>query len=271
MINVKANSFELVFITGISVVGACLFTFLFGLSAMTAIGISLILLTIFASFYLAVQIFLFKNHSKKPVTRSKKTIVAKEKSAFVVLGETNDRKLSRPSPSHLIINNMPVSKFSKIPVAPVIERKNPMESFKSNPIKELEEARDYIVTLLDRTRNSYGRIERIFGERMYKNTRTDIQNFLYLKQLNESLEKRLGQVIDVLDEIEKSNKLSLKKSFELAYGPLALPKDSISALKSENEIPPLPREDWEKAVFSTLKKLSRKKTFHHALNYAIYS
>jgi uncharacterized membrane protein YciS (DUF1049 family) len=260
---VKQNSFELSFIAALSASGGFLFSTLFGLNFFSAVGVALVLVAVFSAFYLAVTLFLGKN--KEEIKTEKLTPAPRrEKFEFVAI-ETNNKAV-KIAPQQFVKPEKVIERIKEV-------KKTPLESFKENPIGELEQTRDLIISLLEKTQNSYGRIERIFGERMHKNTKTDIQSFLYLKQLNESLSKRLEQVIDLLDEVEKDNKLSLKKSFELAYGPLSLPQDSFNAVISESscEVPPLAKEEWEIAIQSTLKKLSRKKTFHHALNYAMYN
>lgn len=257
----RTHSFELIFISALSVCGAFLFSTLFGLSFTKAIGISFILLSTFLSFFVTVMLFLNKDKEKK--VNKVKTPRNREKYEFVAM-ETNNKVLKlKPE----VIKPQEHKEHKEV----VIVKKSPLDSFKENPIGELEQTKDLIITLLKKTHDTYNNIERVFGERMHKNTKTDIQSFLYLKHLNESLSRRLEQVVDTLDEVEKQNKLSLKKSFELAYGPLTMLQDSFNAVISEDssDLPPLPKEQWEQTVNETIKKLARKKTFHHAIHYTV--
>lgn len=260
----KKNSFELCFIGALSLVGGLLFSFLFAMTVANTIGAIICLAFVFAGFYLTVITLLDRKEVVAEKQITKKAPARKEKFDFIAI-ETKNTVQKLPS--------QPISKPVEKKIEKIEIKKSPLESFKEDPIRELEETRDFILDLLNKTQSSYGRIEKIFGERMHKNTKTDIQSFLYLKQLNESLSRRLEQVIDLLDVIEKENKLSLMRSFELAHGPLTLPKDSFNTVLTENdkESPSLPREEWEVAIQSTIRKLSRKKTFHYALNYALHN
>lgn len=267
MTMLRKYTFELSFIATLSASGGFLFSALFGLSLISALSIAFILLAVFLSFFIFISLFLGREKVEKELQNKKRPYTHKEKFEFIAIETNNTNKqVQKLQPQPL------VKPAEKVEIKKEI-KKSPLEQFKENPIGELEQTRDFIISLLNKTQSSYNRIERIFGERMHKNTKTDIQSFLYLKQLNESLSKRLEQVIDLLDLAERDSKLSLARSFELACGPLSFPKDSFNALMSENnnDSPPLPKDEWEAAVSATLKKLSRKKTFHHAINYALYN
>ena len=81
--------------------------------------------------------------------------------------------------------------------------------------------------------------------------------------------KRLELLTDTLDEVESKEKISLKNSFDIAFGPLVIKRDSFSDVNFEGKIAELPKEKWQSTVDKTIKGLMRKRTFHQAMQFAL--
>lgn len=139
--------------------------------------------------------------------------------------------------------------------------------FREDPLNSLVDTQKQIMDLLDKSQIAFDRLENVFGARLHKNTRNDISNFLLLRRLTDAFRLRLEQIVDTLDLVEKEQRLNLERGFILAHGPLVLASDSISSLSdSSAEIAPIERENWESTLTTLLRQIARKKTFHHALN-----
>ena len=148
-----------------------------------------------------------------------------------------------------------------------IQKTLTIEDFQMDPIGHLTETQLEIMGLLDKSQSAFERLEDIFGSRLHKNTSSDINNFLLLRKLNDAFNLRLEEIIDTLDTIKKEQKLNLKKGFKLAQGALLIANDSLTSISdSATHVPPIEKKDWDHTLTVLLKKIARKKTFHHALN-----
>ncbi len=234
--------------------------FLFKLSIIASIITMAILAITFSSFLMFLSIIL---EQEEKISEPRKRNIIKKRQ-FVELGELNTKintQIKMPT-----VNKAPQSKIKPAQ----IQTKTELELFKESPIEELNKTKSSIIELMHKTQNTIKMIDHIFTNRMHKNTKNDIQNFLYLKTLHDSLTKRLELVIDTLDEIENKGKISLKNSFNLTYGPLLIKRDSLNTVNIEDKITELPRSKWQDSVNQTIGSLMRKKTFHHAMQIALF-
>ncbi len=268
------NIFEIGYILALSTIGGSILGFLFKLTIIASIATILLLTFVFTSFYLFLS-FIMKQDEQTSISNNKKTSIkstlAKEEIArkrkkhysdqkFVALGKQNTK----------VYTQVKMPQETTVKEEKVVEGIRPaIEIFKENPIEELHKTKDSIIKLVDQTQATIKNIDHAFTNRMHKNTRNDIQNFLYLKTLNDALVKRLELLTDTLDQIELNGKISLKNSFNIAFGPLVIQRDSISDVNFENKASELPREKWQGSVNKTIKSLMRKRTFHQAMQVAL--
>jgi len=257
--SLNKNKFELMYIASLSIIGGLVLGFLFKLSIIAYLITMAILAITFSSFLMLLSIML--EQEEKPVEPKKKIVKGNK---FVALG--------KQSPTiHTQIRMPKKEKISKADIQSlVVETKTELEIFKESPIEELNKTKDSIIELMQKTQEAIKKIDHIFANRMHKNTKNDIQNFLYLKTLNDALTKRLELVIDTLDEIENKDKVSLKNSFNLAYGPLIIQRDSFNTVNIEDKATELPKNKWQPSVEKTITSLMRKKTFNSAMQFALF-
>ena len=264
------NFFEIGYILTLSVIGGAVLGFLFQLTLLVSIAAILLLTFIFSSFFVFLSFIMkqeeqtsFSNNIKarnELITKKQEKHYSDQK--FVALGKQN-----------LKVNTqikMPQKEAKPVEKAITKEvKRSTIEVFKESPIRELNKTKESIIKLIEETQATIKNIDHVFTNRMHRNTKNDIQNFLYLKTLNEALVKRLELLTDTLDEIEMNGKISLKNSFNVAFGPLVIKRDSFNDVNFEGKATELPKEKWEVSVDKTIKSLMRKKTFHHAMQIAL--